>query len=233
MERFDLTRPGTRFIFLMALLLVSFLLISAIFGYQRQRALIHKMARSETRIVAGEVLEAMQRVKAPHAGMAGKEAAFHHQPEELQRLVNRITTPDKFLVKILPLDPGGKGYRRDEQELKLLRRLQAGKSDEEHLFMTQSGERGLLYLRPLKAEKECLTCHGSFDSAPDSVRALYSGESRIYGHGEKDFMGAVAVFMPMSELYDSVRRNVISSLFIMALPILLLVFALSIRERRG
>lgn len=216
----------------MALLLVFFLLISTIFSYQRQRALIQKMARTEARIVAGEGLEAMRGIKAPLPGMAGKAAVFHNQPEELQRLVNRITTPDKFLVRILPLDPGGKGYRPDEQELKLLRSLQAGKSDEEHLFMTQSGERGLLYLRPLKAEKECLTCHGSFDSAPDSVRALYSGESRIYGHRENGMMGAVAVFMPMRELYDTVRRNVISNLFIMIVPILLLAIVFSFQRKQ-
>lgn len=216
----------------MALLLFFFLLISTIFGYQRQRALIQKMARTEARIVAGEVLEAMGGIKTPLPGMAGKGNSFHRQPEELQRLVNRITTPDKFLVRILSLDPNGKGYRPDEQELKLLRRLQAGKSDEEHLFMTQSGERGLLYLRSLKAEKECLTCHGSFDSAPDSVRALYSAESRIYGHRENGMMGAVAVFMPMRELYDTVRRNVISNLFIMITPILLLAIAFPFQRKR-
>lgn len=214
-------------------LLVILLLIATVLSYQRQRALIRKVARAEARIVAGEVLEIMAETRAVFPAEGKPVISHHHQPAELQRVVNRITAPDKFLIRILAFGQDNAIYRPDESELRLMQRLKSGRADETHLFMKKAGEWVLLYLRPMKADPPCLGCHGPFESAPAPVRAHFPRGSSIYDRTEGEVMGAVAVVMPMKELHGEVRKNVLSGFIFMVLLVITLGIGPVIRRVKG
>lgn len=235
--RVDMKQPKTlrmsiRFNVLMLLLMLCLFVVSSLFSYQRHRALITKVVRNDARIIAGEVAEAMGETQHP---ILPQEAGFpgSHQPAELQKLVNRITAPDKYLIGILSFDPESKIFRPSELEAAELRLLKGSRSDESFRYIRENGESRLLYMRALRADERCLACHGPYESAPSSVRALFPAGSTIYGHSNGDVMGAVAVTVPTSEFLDETWWNLYDGIFIkLFLFLIIVLFVGSIIRRR-
>jgi len=90
----------------------------------------------------------------------------------------------------------------------------------------------LLYLRAVRADEKCLTCHGPHEAAPTSVRALFPVGSRIYGHAKGEVMGAVAVTVTMKEFQEEAWWNLYDGLFIKFFIFLLFVLFMGSILRR-
>ena len=229
MNRFRKFRMGTRFNIFMLLLMVCLFVASSFLGILRHQALITKVVRSDARIIAGEVVEAMREIPASPQE-AGTPA--YHQPAGLQQLVNRITAPDKYLIGILSFDPVSESFRPSEPEAAGMRMLKGGRNEEFHRRIRKNGESMLLYLRAVRAEEKCLACHGPHEAAPASVRALFPAGSKIYDHVKGGVMGAVAVTVPMKEFQVEAWWNLYDGLFIKLFLFLLIVFFLGSIMRR-
>ena len=228
-------RMSFRFNILMLLLMLCLFVVSSLFSYQRHQTLITKVVRNDARIVAGEVLEAMGEWEASQRQIHGKDETtpVFHRPLELQKLINRITAPDRYLVKVLSFNPSSNAFSPSGSETAQMNLLLSSKTGESHRYIEKDGENMLRYLRAIKAEDKCLGCHGQFKSAPAFVRTLFPVGSRIYGRANGEVMGAVAVTVPMKEFLEEAWWNLYDGLFIkLSLFLLVVLFLGSIIRRR-
>lgn len=125
--------------------------------------------------------------------------AFHRKnPALVQRELSDITavstarakfrmTSDKYM------NPDNAPTRFDNVAMDHFRRNVTDEYSE-----IQGGK--LLFARRLVAEKGCISCHGSPESAPSAVRALYPGPQG-YGYEEGKLAGVISIAIPLE--YDA------------------------------
>ncbi|HKK00939.1 MAG TPA: DUF3365 domain-containing protein [Desulfuromonadales bacterium] len=67
----------------------------------------------------------------------------------------------------------------------------------------------LRYLRPFKAERSCLKCHGDPADAPGFIKRLFPPDKdRAYHYQLGQVIGAVSITIPMKELSGQIAGNV-------------------------
>ena len=63
-------------------------------------------------------------------------------------------------------------------------------------YVGAGSDRELRYMRPIKIQQQCLTCHGDPSGLPDEVRRILAErypDDRATGYAEGDFRGAISV----------------------------------------
>ena len=70
-----------------------------------------------------------------------------------------------------------------------------------------NGKKALRYLLPMVADESCLTCHGSYESAPTFVQRRFPRGHFSYGYKVGEVIGAVSVSVPMEGLYRQIGAN--------------------------
>ncbi|SNB46887.1 PAS domain S-box-containing protein [Geobacter sp. DSM 9736] len=223
-------RMGTRFTIFMLILMLCLLLVSSLFTYQRNRTLIDRLVLNEARLVAGEVAELMgEAVGVAPVMRPGVPAT--HRSTDLEAVVNRVTAPERFLIRVVSFLPASEHFRPTDVETALKPLVQSSSRREASRLLKGEGRKEFLYVQALTVSEKCLSCHGARDDAPPSVRSLFPRGHRIYGHSSGDLIGAVAVTIPMDEFYPE-GWSMYGGLFVKGVIFLLVVYLIGKLMRR-
>jgi protein-histidine pros-kinase len=91
--------------------------------------------------------------------------------------------------------------------------------------------RSLYLARPIRADAECLTCHGSSSAAPATLRARY-GTNNGFGWQPAEIVGARVISVPLEAAEADARRafrGIVTAIAVVFTLLLLLVNALVYR----
>jgi PAS domain-containing protein len=198
--------------------------VAALLTYQRQRSYVRRESLSLSRVISSEIIEEMATNAYPEP--EPEDGPVLHNDERLQRLVNRLTRPARFTIRVVSTLRGNPAFAPRPSEARELAALEKAKLPEYHLIVGEGGGSALLYLRSLIMEKRCLKCHGAYGDAPPAVRTLLPARSPVFGHVAGEFVGAVALRLPMSAIHSEViadlRTDVLSRLILLGVLMLLL-----------
>ncbi len=98
------------------------------------------------------------------------------------------------------LNPLNPAHRATSAEAEIIRRFQQNRELDHLSGFWQTDEGEVFYVaRPIVAEKSCLKCHGSPESAPAAIRQRY-GTSSGYGWQPNEVVGILTVSVPASDI---------------------------------
>jgi PAS domain S-box-containing protein len=97
--------------------------------------------------------------------------------------------------------------RPDLFETKQLNAFKGPKPREIWHVSKEGDKKFLRYLLPMVADQSCLTCHGSYETAPSFIQARFPEDHFSYGYQASEIIGAVSVSVPMESLYRQIRHN--------------------------
>ena len=124
-------------------------------------------------------------------------------------IARRITAGTHYYVRQVSLRYRNPQNMPDPFELEELKRFESGDVAERFKITGAEGKESLRYLLPMEAEQSCLTCHGSYASAPAFVKKRFPKGHPSYDYKPGQIIGAVSVTVPMQELYKTIRNDLI------------------------
>lgn len=196
----------TTFNVISSILLVALFLSLAFINYRREQALIIKSAVDKARIISNQIIETRNYIS--KSVTTEPERNYNLIPQvAATRIAQRLTTGSNFYVRQVSLRYRNPGNRPDPFETTQLTYFRDVKAEESWQVANEKGKLALRYLFPMKADKSCLTCHGTYETAPTFVRALFPRGHFSYGYKEGEVIGAVSVSVPMEDLYRQIGSN--------------------------
>ncbi len=213
MSRFGNLKISTKFNIIVAIFFVVLLAANAFDDYHRQQALVIHDAVDNARILAKEIIQSRDYMS----------SVVHNEPEHNYALVpqvvatqiaKRITEGTKFYVRQVSLRYRNPNNRPDPYETQMLEAFKGHPAEEDYQVVTDNGQQVFRYMLSMTAQKSCLGCHGSYDAAPDFVRARFPRGHFSYNYHLGEVIGAVSVSIPMEALYRQIGTNLKSDLLI-------------------
>jgi hypothetical protein len=170
--RLDDLKINTKFNIIISLVLISLFLVAATLTYERQQALVLKIAVKNARIIASQIIETRDYISCVVHGEP--EHNYNLVPQVVTtRIAARITRESKYYVRQVALSYRNPENRPDEYETTMLREF-AGKPGHESYNVVET-QRGKVFrfMLAVIAEESCLECHGVYEKAPAFVRARF------------------------------------------------------------
>jgi PAS domain S-box-containing protein len=231
MSRFGNLKINTKFNLIISLVLISLFLVAATLTYERQQALILKIAVDNARIIARQIIETRDYVSSVVHGEPDKN--YNLVPQVVAtRVAEKITRGSKYYVRQVSLRYRNPNNRPDEYETLMLRQF-AGKPGHEMFGVVETREEKVFrFMLSMVAEKSCLECHGAYDKAPAFVRARFPRGHFSYNYKLGEVIGAVSVSIPMVDLYHDIGVNLGFDLFIRGVIFFLIILVMGILVRK-
>ncbi len=231
MSRFGNLKINSKFNLIISLVLISLFLVAATLTYERQQALILKIAVDNARIIARQIIETRDYIS----------SVVHGEPDQNYNLVpqvvathvaERITRGSKYYVRQVSLRYRNPNNRPDDYETRMLGEF-AGKPGHESFGVVETGKgRTFRFMLSMVAEKSCLECHGEYDKAPAFVRARFPRGHYSYNYRLGEVIGAVSVSIPMVDLYHDIGVNLELDLFIRGIIFFVIILVMGILVRK-
>jgi PAS domain S-box-containing protein len=197
---------NTKFNIIAALLLAALFLCLAYSSYRREQALILATAVDNARSIAHQIIETRDYLS--QSVTSEPEHNYKLVPQvAATQIAKRLTSGSHYYVRQVSLRYRNPGNRPDSFETTQLTAFRDVKAQEVWQVADYSGKRALRYLLPMKADQSCLTCHGSYDSAPRFVRERFPHGHYSYGYRVGEVIGAISVSLPMGGLYQEIGAN--------------------------
>lgn len=197
---------GAKFNLIMSLLLVSLFVVAAFLTYQRQQALILKVAVDNARNFAKQIIETRDYMSSVVRGEPDNNFGLVPQVVATQ-VAKRITKDSKYYVRQVSLRYRNPDNRPDDYETAQLKIFAERSVKESSRVIKVKGREIFRYMLPMVAEKSCLECHGEYEKAPRFVRERFPRGHYSYNYRLGEVIGAVSVTIPMSELYREIGAN--------------------------
>ena len=212
-----------KFTIILTLCMVGLYVFGAFYGYQRQQKLILKGEVDNVRIIARQIIEAREYMSEVLTDEPSRN--YNLVPQVVAtRIAQRITKNTTYYVRQVSLRFRNPANRPDSYEQEQLKGFADGATQES--FQIVYGPKGeeLRYLLPMKAEKSCLECHGSFETAPAFVQQRFPKGHPSYNYHPGEIIGAVSVTIPLAGLYHEMSVNLRHDLVIRGGMFLLVLF---------
>lgn len=222
MAWFNQLKLNTKFNLILSSLLLGLFLLTAILAYRDQQDLVLNMALEQGRGVAKQIIATTDYMS----------DVVRDEPEHNYSLVpqvvatqvaKRISTGNTYTVRQISLKYRNPDNQPDAYEAEQLEAFANLEADESFQVTTENGEEVFRYMQSMVAEKSCLECHGSYDSAPLFIQQRYPKDHPSYNYQIGQVVGAVSMVRPMADLYQEVGTNLKHEL-IYRVGILALVF---------
>ncbi|HEY6838258.1 MAG TPA: DUF3365 domain-containing protein, partial [Geobacteraceae bacterium] len=165
-------KVGTKFNLIISLLLIALFAVAAVLIYERQQSLILKVAVDNARNFAKQIIETRDYMSSVVRGEPQNNYSLVPQVVATQ-VAKKITQGSKYYVRQVSLRYRNPANRPDAFETALLEKFASGEIKETWQVVGKKTDAAFRYLLPMVAEKSCLACHGSFDTAPDFIRARF------------------------------------------------------------
>jgi len=191
MSRFSNLKINTKFNLIMSLLLILLFLTASLLVYNRQQQLILKVAVDNGRLLASQIIETREYMS----------DSVRMEPESNYKLVPQVVATQvakdlrtKFTSEVLR-------YRKQNQpdafETAQLKAFSQSPAKEISGVVTSDGIKSFRYMQVMVAEKSCLRCHGSYETAPRFVRERFPPGHISYDYRLGEVIGAVSAGIPM------------------------------------
>jgi len=231
MSRFGNLKINTKFNLIISLVLISLFMVAATLTYERQQALILKIAVDNARIIARQIIETRDYISSVVHGEPDKNYSLVPQVVAT-RVAERITRGSKYYVRQVSLRYRNPNNRPDEYETQMLRQF-AGMPGHESFGVVETKEgKKFRFMLSMVAEKSCLECHGEYAKAPAFVRARFPAGHFSYNYKPGEVIGAVSVSIPMVDLYHDIGVNLQFDLFIRGIIFFLIILVMGILVRK-
>lgn len=222
MARFPDLGIRTKFNIIMLVFMVVLFVFASFHNYRTQSTLILKGAVDNARIISREVIDAREYMSSVVKDEPSRN--YNLVPQVLAtQIAKKIAANSRFYVRQVSLRYRNPANRPDDYETRQLIRFKEGDVREVYDVVETSKGRELRYLLPMRAEKSCLECHGSFDRAPRFVQERFPRGHFSYDYIEGEVIGAVTVAVPMAALYREIRTNVERDFLIRAAGFLVII----------
>jgi len=220
-----------KFNIIMILFMIGLFLFASLYNLRSQQTLIVKGAVDNARIIARQIIDARE-----YMSTVVKDEPAHNYnlvPQVVAtQIAKKLTENSKYYVRQVSLRYRNPANRPDEYETKQLTRYKEGDVREAYDIIDTPKGRELRYMLPMRAEKSCLECHGSYDRAPKFVQARFPRGHFSYNYQLGEVIGAVSVVVPMASLYEEVRSNINRDLIIRGGIFLLVILLMGTLIRR-
>ena len=206
MKLFANRSVNTTYNIVSSLLLVTLFLTLSWNNYRRNQTLILKNAVDNARIISRQIIETrdylsrnVTRETELNANLIPQVAA--------SKVAQQLTRESSYYVRQVSLRYRNPENRPDAFETGQLARLKNVEVKEIWQVTNENNRTLLRYLLPMVADTSCLTCHGSYETAPAFIKKLFAKGHFSYGYRVGEVIGAVSVSIPMEKLYQEIGGN--------------------------
>lgn len=197
---------NTTFNIISSLLLVALFLALAFNSYRREQVLILNGAVNTARTISRQIIETRDYIS--RSVTNEPEHNYNLVPQVVATSVaKRLTRGSPYYVRQVSLRYRNPDNRPDPFETAWLTTFRDSKAQETWQVADAKGSKSLRYLLPMVADQSCLTCHGSYDTAPRFIQQRFPPGHFSYGYKVGEVIGAVSVSVPMEELYKKIGTN--------------------------
>lgn len=197
---------NTKYNIISTLLLVALLMALAFSSYRRGQTLILKGAIDNARTISRQIIETRDYLS----------KSVTSEPEHNENLIPQVaasrvalqlTRGSNYYVRQVSLRYRNPENRPDDFETAQLTIFRDVKAAETWQVTKDNGKKSLRYLLPMVSDESCLTCHGSYDTAPGFIQRRFPRGHFSYGYKIGEVIGAVSVSVPMEALYRQIGSN--------------------------
>jgi len=206
MKLFANRSVNTTFNFITTLLLIALFLALTFNNYRREQSLILKGAIDNARAISRQIIETRDYLSRSVTTEPEHNASLIPQVAAT-RIALRLTSGSDYYVRQVSLRYRNPDNQPDVFESIGLTSFKNSGSRELWQVSTNNGKKSLRYLLAMAADKSCLTCHGSYDAAPDFIKARFPRGHFSYGYQVGEIIGAISVTVPMERLYQQIGTN--------------------------
>jgi PAS domain S-box-containing protein len=223
---------GAKFNIIISLLLISLFLVAAIMTYRREQSLVNRVAIDNARSIARQIVETRDYMSSVVKGEPDKN--YNLVPQVVAtNVAKRMTAGSDYYVRQVSLRYRNPNNRPDEFEAAQLKRFTTRSTLETSSIVRQKGREVFRYLLAMKAEKSCLECHGSYDTAPKFVQERFPRGHYSYDYKIGEIIGAVSVSIPIADLYRQVGANLKVDIAYRSMIFLLIIFVMWVLIRKS
>lgn len=222
---------GARFNLILILIFASLMIFNAVDDYYRQHALIRQDAINTSRMMARQIIETRSYLSSVLKDEARTNQDLIPQVAST-RIAAAISRDTKYTLRQTSLRYRNPENKPDLYETAVLEQFNRGKATEFYELLSTDGNEILRYLVPMIADQSCLECHGAYESAPDFVRQRFPKGHFSYNYKVGEVIGAISVSIPMSDLYDTIGKNLTSDILFSGIIVLLILIMTGALIRR-
>lgn len=231
MSWFANLKISTKFNIILSLLLLFVFLAAAFFVYQRERALINRIAVDNARSIARQIIETRDYISSVVNGEPNEN--YNLVPQVVAtNVARRLTKGSNYYVRQVSLRYRNPENRPDSFEAEMLGSFKSDKNTETYRIVGTGKKRSFRYMLPMVAEKSCLECHGRYEEAPPFVRARFPKGHYSYDYKVGEVIGAVSVSIPLADLYREAGTNFRNDLAYRGLTFCLIILVMGLLVRR-
>ena len=206
MKIFSSNSVTTTFNFISSLLLIALFMALALSSYRREQELIIKGAVDNARTISQQIIVTRDYLSR-HVTNEPEQNPNLIPQVAASRIAKQLTDGSNFYVRQVSLRYRNPDNRPDRFESDQLNTFKGPKPQEVWHVSREGGKKTLRYLLPMVADKSCLVCHGSYETAPKFIQARFPKDHFSYGYQLGEIIGAVSVAVPMESLYRQIRHN--------------------------
>jgi PAS domain S-box-containing protein len=206
MSFFSRLSVNTKYNIISSLLLMALFMALAYNNYRREQSLILKGAIDNARTISRQIIETRDYLS----------KSVTSEPEHNENLIpqvaatrvaQQLTRGSNYYVRQVSLRYRNPDNRPDNFESTQLTAFRDVKAAETWQVTVEKGRESLRYLLPMVSDESCLTCHGSYETAPDFIQRRFPRGHFSYGYKVGEVIGAVSVSVPMEGLYRQIGAN--------------------------
>ena len=231
MSRFSNLKINTKFNLIMSLLLILLFLTASLLVYNRQQQLILKVAVDNGRLLARQIIETREYMS--DSVRMEPESNYKLVPQVVAtQVAKRITQDSKFYVRQVSLRYRNPQNQPDAFETAQLKAFSQSPAKEISGIVTSDGVKSFRYMQVMVAEKSCLRCHGSYETAPRFVRERFPRGHISYNYRLGEVIGAVSAGIPMDALYRQIGIDLAFDLGLRGIIFLVVILVMGALIRR-
>jgi PAS domain S-box-containing protein len=226
----------TQMILIIAVILLTFFVLSIFAAYRQQEAFIIEEAVEKSRIIAFEAIRTREYLSARllEGNVQLSEERYGLIPVVASNRIGEQVGRD-LGYQIRQVSERYRNPRNapDSFESSILKKFYADPALKEDFAITRLGEESVFrYLQAFSADRSCLECHGDPATAPDYIKRLFPEETdQAYHYQIGEVIGAASVTIPMDALYRRVYANMRSEVLITGGIFLALITCLGLLTR--
>jgi PAS domain S-box-containing protein len=226
----------TQMILIIAVILLTFFVLSIFAAYRQQETFIIEEAVEKSRIIAFEAIRTREYLSARllEGNVQLSEERYGLIPVVASNRIGEQVGRD-LGYQIRQVSERYRNPRNapDSFESSILKKFYADPALKEDFAITRLGEESVFrYLQAFSADRSCLECHGDPATAPDYIKRLFPEETdQAYHYQIGEVIGAASVTIPMDALYRRVYANMRSEVLITGGIFLALITCLGLLTR--
>lgn len=197
---------NTTFNLISTLLLIALFLALAFNSYRREQALIINGAVGTARTISRQIIETRDYLSRSVTSEPEHNASLIPQVAA-SRIAQQLTSESDYYVRQVSLRYRNPDNRPDPFETGRLNTFRDRKVQETWQILEANNSKTLRYMLPMVADKTCLACHGSYDTAPRFIQKRFPPGHISYDYKVGEVIGAVSVSVPMAGLYKLINTN--------------------------